>query len=83
MSHDQTTMLSGWLRWTADQLVAIRGDNREIKTRLAALEGQGKWGWLKSIPWKVLAYFVMWTAMLITGHATLPEVKAWLAALRI
>ena len=74
-------MLASWLRWMTDQVVGMRLDIREIKRRQAAQDGKSKWAWLRSVPWKAIAYFAGWTLLLVSGHAGLPEFKGWLIGL--
>lgn len=80
MQHDHT--MSQWVRWIADQVTEVRADVGEIRSRLATLEGRSKWAWLASVPWRALGMLIGGTVLMISGHMTVPELKAWLATLR-
>jgi hypothetical protein len=82
-------------RWTAKTVAEIRedlgelrgkvtADIGELRYRMAAVERNGKrkgrsiWArltWLAHIPWSL----VIGTILLLTGHLTLPELKAWVS----
>ena len=70
-----------WLRWIADQVAAIRSEQGGIKARLEALEGKSRWGWLASVPWKALGWLIGGTVLMLSGHMSVPDLKAWLGLL--
>jgi len=80
MPHDQ------WMQWIAEQLMGIRGKLGEIEGRLRALETRKGGGpslvWLGAVPWKLVASLILATALLISGHLSVGELKALLGLTR-
>jgi hypothetical protein len=72
MSHDQ------WLQWLAEQIM-------DLRERVAALETTGKGrslAWLAAVPWKIVLTLLVSSALLITGHMSVPELKVLLGLTR-
>ena len=53
---------------------------QEMHGRLARLEHRPieKYRWMKHVPWFKLAILGMVALLVLTGHLTVPELKAWL-----
>src|SRR5262245_9518952 len=75
---------------TAGNRQTLIESHRQLSHRMDRLEdritrnggnGRSKYSWIKHIPWNIifkLMLLLIGATLLITGHLTIPETKAWL-----
>lgn len=56
----------------------LRSEVGELRARTEALEGKGRWAWLAQVPWKALGWLIGGTVLMVSGHMSVPDLKAWL-----
>ena len=56
-------------------VLAVR---RELSERMDRLSGGRRRGWIINFPWKIAAQIAISGGLLLAGHLTVPEMKAWL-----
>ena len=59
---------------TRRTVLAVR---RELSERMDRMDGHTR-GWIRHIPWKIVAQLLISGGLLLAGHLTVPEMKAWL-----